>query len=151
MKKLLAILALCGIFLLTVGCRQSALNPKDLTPSPYSESISSVIEIRIKEAQIKADTEKITLTFENTTDEELTFGFEQELEIKLDGKWYAVPLNENSAWNEMAGMLAPNAAGEQIFALSGFYKEIVPGNYRIVKNFTGAKGAETAAVEFTIL
>lgn len=150
MKRILAVLTLCSLLLTVAGCSEAVLNEKDLMPSPYEESFSSAIAMKIEESDIKADTEKITLTFENTTDEEFTFGFEQQLEIKLGGKWYAVPLNDNSAWNSMAGILAPKGTSKQIFALSGFYKQIVPGDYRIVKVFNSQSGTQTASVEFTI-
>lgn len=149
MKRLLTALTFCVILLLTVGCGQSG-GTKEPTESRTDEKFSSAIEITIKETDVKTDTERINLIFTNTTDEEFIFGLDQQLEIKRGGEWHTVPLNENSAWNEIACILAPNGTGEQVFALNGFYKEIVPGDYRIIKEFSAPNGNQTACVEFTI-
>lgn len=151
-RRTLLVIFICMAAVLLTSCGFGLVyNPGKMEKSLYSDVIAnSDIMLSVKENNIQKDAENLTLIIANKTAKEYSYGYEQVLEVKINGVWYDVPLKEGAAWIELAVILGGNAVQEMKFQLQNFYEILSPGEYRIVKTFYGQEEKGIAAVEFSI-
>ncbi len=151
-RTLLIIFVCITAAVLLTACGSGLIyNSEKLEKSLYSGTITnSNILLSVKENNIQKNAEALTLIIANQTAKEYSYGYEQVLEVKINGVWYHVPLKEEAAWIELAVILGGNAVQEMNFELQNFYEVLSPGEYRIVKTFYGQEKKEIAAVEFSV-
>lgn len=151
-NKLIVFVCSCIVMLLCASCNvNTAYSPDQMKKSLYpNDMVNQNIIMSVKESSVHPETEQLTLIITNKTNKEYNYGYEQVLEIKLDGIWYDVPMKKDAAWIELAVILSGQATQDMQFQFKNFYENLCPGEYRIIKTFYGMDGKETAAVQFTI-
>ncbi len=148
MKRITALLLLISILVIALtGCRITL----QLDISPYDADIQdNRVSMTVKETDIKASTEMITLVIKNALGVGISFGHEQHFEKLIDGQWHVVPLNDKAFWTEEGILLEGRGMIEERFYLN-FYDNLSEGSYRVIKNFYMDDGSKiVASVEFNI-
>lgn len=76
-------------------------------------------------------------TIHNESVEEWRYGYGHALHVKLEGIWYAVPVVPGKTWSypAIALHLEPGKSVEETCGL-GLWGELLPGNYRLVKEIS---------------
>ena len=129
---------------------------KEVNTSNLDESIYDAVQqgteviLSVKEEKITQETETITLLYTNHSDQEYIYGAETHLEVKVDDKWYVVPLLEDVGWEDIAYILSPNDTREDTFYIKANYGQLDGGNYRIVKTLHADNGSIFSIAEFKI-
>lgn len=148
MKRFTALLLLISVLVIALtGCK----NTVAMNKSPYSADIQdNRVSMTVKETDIKASTDLITLVIRNALGVEISFGHEQHLEKLINGQWYVLPLNDKAVWTEEMVVLEGRGMIEENFYLT-FYDDLSKGEYRVIKSFYMDDGSKImASVEFNI-
>lgn len=133
MKKITYVCLFFMFIVLLTGCRTlQGVDINDLKESEYKEEDKEV-EISVEEENITSKTEQLTISFNNLSDYDYTYGKDLHLELQMEGKWYVVPTLENVAWEDIGYFLPSNETNELEFPLIDSYGELKKGNYLIVK------------------
>ena len=107
-----------------------------LTPSQYIESdfdTSGKVLFKTEHAVISKEMDSLTYTIANFSDEELEYGEEYTLDIKVGEQWYQVPFPEAYGWDSILHILPGGGISGDILNLSWMDFEFTDGDYRIVK------------------
>lgn len=147
------------IFLFLLGaCDSEAMEKATddvLVPSRNSQELPSTfqgISIEIKQDNHTGNITEILVLFKNTTDYEAAYESAFSIEKKADGKWYTIPFEAGTGFGDINYLLPPNATELQTYQLSSLQKEMTPGEYRFVKNFSiGIFREKTLAAEFNVI
>ncbi len=95
----------------------------------------------------------IAFTITNQSEQELVYGSQVFFEVMIDDVWYSMDdmlaENINIGWTSELRMQEPGSTVEDGFYIS-CYQPLLPGNYRIVKEFTLGNEEGYAACEFRI-
>ena len=148
MKRTMALLLLTSVLVIALtGCK----NTVAMNKSPYSADIQdNRVSMTVKETDIKASTDLITLVIKNALGVDIYFGHEPHLEKLIDDQWYVVPLNDKAGWTEEEVVLEGRGMIEEKFYLT-FYDDLSKGEYRVIKNIYMDDGSKImASVEFNI-
>ena len=105
------------------------------------------IVLEIDEATLSAT--GVTYTIHNHEDEKITYGMDYYIQVKDGDAWHDL---ENGAkdWPAVACSLDGNSSGTDAADWSGFYGELAPGTYRLVKPVVAPKQECLLACEFVI-
>lgn len=148
MKRTTALLLLISVLVIALtGCE----NTVAMNKSPYSADIQdNRVSMTVKETDIKASTDLITLVIKNALGVDIYFGHEQHLEKLINGQWHVLPLNDKAVWTEEMIVLEGRGMIEEKFYLT-FYDDLSKGEYRVIKSFYMDDGSKImASVEFNI-
>jgi hypothetical protein len=100
------------------------------------------------------DAASISLSFVNSGSDDFSFGDYYALEYQKDDNWYVLPYaaEEDIGFNDIAYELAAGQTVAWHTDFSGFYGELAPGHYRIIKDVMGDTDGEifSFAAEFEI-
>lgn len=156
------LLFLFVIMIALSGCSNSTswntdIMEKGLNSSEFS---NDKVSASIKENDMASDSQSIIILWENRTDSEFIYGQEPRLEVRIDTKWYIVPVKDGIAWTAIAIQLKPNSTNEYKEDLGLLYDNLIAGHYRYIKSFSeysedapapGLSGSQvTVCVEFNI-
>ncbi|MBR2240414.1 MAG: hypothetical protein IJ890_03400 [Clostridia bacterium] len=86
---------------------------------------------------IKSDTltsKGATFIIKNNSKEDYTYGAEYRIQVKKDGQWQDMELNQPIAWNSMAYSLNSRGQREINIDFTYGYGELSNGQYRLVKD-----------------
>jgi len=109
----------------------------NLSTSPYFASQQNEdIAFAVKESTVSADTNEITLIFENKSDIDYFYGTISYVEIESDGSWYSIPVKENVYWTMLGYPIPAQSSAEQVFPIHTYYDNLGTGKYRIVKKIS---------------
>lgn len=75
-----------------------------------------------------------TVVIENSTEEDVVFGWQFFLQIEVDGQWYRIPTPSNLGWTMEAWTVEAHGTFSRDADWSGIYGELPPGQYRFVIN-----------------
>ncbi|AYC28993.1 immunoglobulin-like domain-containing protein [Paenisporosarcina cavernae] len=135
---------------------QEPSEPKAGEPTSFT-TVNDVegVTMEVKKDSISAT--GVTIVFENTTDEEYTYGEDYWLEKKVNDKWTQLPILVEGNWgfNAIGYQLDPHDKKEWKISWNDFYGEMEPGDYRMVKSIlltfeAGGYDKSYLAAEFTI-
>lgn len=137
--------------LFTAGCGAAAQNgdQQHLKPSPYTEkSFEHVKGIRVymDQRNYSARSKEITLIIENDTDEGVTFGMDDTVEMERKGRWYVVPFRKDGAFLEIGQQMRPHQIVRKKLSLDLLNDQLEKGNYRVIKKI----GAQVFAAPFVL-
>ena len=74
-----------------------------------------------------------TFIIKNNSKENYTYGAEYKIQVKKDGQWYDIELDQPLAWNSMAYSLISREQREINIDFTYGYGELSKGQYRLVK------------------
>lgn len=139
MKKLIgAIIIMCviGMSLLQVFAEQNTIswNGMELKPSKYTEQDfdkSGDVEFYTEHTVYDKNIEKIAYIFENHTGLKAIYGYDDELEVFLNGQWYNIPLQR--CIDDVGISLSPNGKSGDLFYWNIEKYNLTKGKYRIIK------------------
>lgn len=147
MKKIISVFC---VIILTCTFTACGLNVSNLKKSAFDASKQSKdVIVSIKEKDIKSNTEKLTLSYNNTTDKEYTYGLGINLDIQLKGTWYEVPPKRGEVI-AIACILPPNKTQQEGLSIKDTFGKLKAGKYRIVKQFSSDGEALFSTAEFTV-
>jgi len=151
MKRYLYLLILITLILF-LGCTKIT----DWKPTEYEYvNNNDNIVMTVKEETVSPT--GLTVMIENKSDNEFIYGEYFQLEKKIKGKWYQVPvIIESYGFDDVGYPLAPGEAREWSVDWGWLYGGLDAGEYRIVKTITGSGGKGDnnqyiLAAEFKIL
>ena len=166
-KNAIWIAAVC-IMALLAGCSSSAAPSATPEPTPEATPAPSYDKAELmlsefsgaklgEDVLIHLSTEgpitgqgEITLTYENTTEQDFTYTALQRLEVLLDGEWYIVPDAQDFVTMQLFTVPAGSSV-DDTFRFEERYEPLEPGSFRIVKNFVAYDGVNSiSALEFNI-
>lgn len=154
MKRITALLCAAALIGALAGCEDrpappssppqspSVSPPAALKPSEYTDAdfdTSGDIVVRTEYDIYGADVPEVSYTIVNKTSDELVYGVQYSVEVKLDGKWHEIPFPENTAWNDIGIMLKPNGKNAHSFSFSELDYRMADGTYRLIKELGGKR------------
>ncbi len=111
-----------------------------LVPSEFNDTdfdTSGDIVMTTEHAVYGVDAPEIFYIITNNTDEEILYGPDYTVEIRLDGKWYRIEFPENTLWHDIGFILKPNGTNSGSFSFSQLDFTVTEGQYRLVKELGG--------------
>ena len=134
--KIFAILLSTGIIIFTL-CSCSGESSKTISTEETSEyneaSQSEDVTLSIENEVVTSETKILSLVYNNSSASSYTCGEIGTLERCIDNTWYEYPHLPNVAWNALAYEVSPNSLLKLPFSLDGYYEELQPGDYRLIK------------------
>ncbi len=133
MKKIYSIIIVLTMIIAMTGCntRDCSLTISDRKDSDFGQSED--IEFSTQHQVYGKDIERITCFLQNKTNKEIIYGEEYAIEKYQDGDWYQLQFPENTGWNDIAYILAPNSSSTVNINLSFLDYKFTDGTYRVVK------------------
>jgi len=102
--------------------------------SKYNETNqSNDVTLSLENEVVSAETKILPLVYNNSSASSYTCGEIGTLERRIDDVWYVYPQLPNVAWNALAYEVSPNSYYELPFTLDGYYEQLQPGDYRLIK------------------
>lgn len=148
-KKRVIIIVVSLLIIITIGVLIS-LKPNSNTPLGEKSNIEITNEDVL--LSIKQDTltsTGVTIILENTSDNDITYGSDYEIEKYENNAWYKIDVE--LYFTSRAFNLASNDSVELNLSWKSSYGKLKPGKYRIIKNYNYTKSTSLyTAVEFEI-
>ncbi|MBQ9106252.1 MAG: hypothetical protein IJY56_00010 [Clostridia bacterium] len=158
MKKCLRIAVILLSLLLFAGCSEKPADGSKIDEGSITEVEGLVF--RAEQEEYGGALSSLTLTVENNTGDEVTYGEAYTAQRFEDGEWKTVPFGKDGGWFiEIAYKLPDGESAEVVIDLAKQHSEALSdGRYRIIKNFylsaeraeDGSKVLATLAAEFTV-
>lgn len=132
-----------------------SVETNDWEPSTY-ETVNDLVGVIMVVKDGTVSPAGLTVTFENSSDKQCTYGEYFLLEKKINEKWFQVPtVIDNYGFNSIGYELAPGKNGEWKIDWDWLYGNLDTGEYRIVKDIldfrsTGDYDNYYLAAEFTV-
>lgn len=141
MKRHLFILSMILCMIILVACgEEPSENETDFSPSLHA----TVNDLPGVSMIVKEDTISplgLTVVFANESDEELLYGDEYFLEVKIANKWYEVTIQQDDYGFDAIGYgLQADDKAEMKIDWRWIYGELVAGEYHLIKSITESKG-----------
>ncbi|OKL35298.1 immunoglobulin-like domain-containing protein [Domibacillus mangrovi] len=134
MKKY--ILLLCVTLSLMASCQSNEEQLKEEASIQNLVSSKYGITLETEEEKYETSNSEIIVNIQNESDIPLTFGEEFAIEKNIDGTWYVVPFKEGMDLFDAVGKsLEPKSSTTQTLSLDRLENSLIPGEYRLVKNF----------------
>jgi hypothetical protein len=125
-------------------------------PTAY-ETVNNFAGVTMTVNKEAVSSTKLTLAFKNNSNSQCIYGDYFELEKKITGRWYQVPvtIDGNYGFNAVGYNLASGDASEKVVDWNWLYGSLDAGEYRIVKDISDFRGTGDydtyyLAAEFTI-
>jgi len=85
---------------------------------------------------VTPDIKNLTVILSNPTDNEVSYGVDYHLDIKIGDKWEKLPYTGPSYFYAVAYYLSPNSLSKTYVDIERHYGQLNPGLYRLVKEFS---------------
>lgn len=126
----------------------------DIVPQKNYSTSKDVSMRIVNQADLKAGVDSLVMEFENNSDHQKSFGDYYRIETQNNGRWKEVDydvLNDGkehlvTVFDAVAYLIEPHEKRQYVNYTSLYGKNLVPGNYRLVKCI----GNDTVYVEFQI-
>lgn len=157
MKKIFSVFILVFL-LLFASCSEKPADGSKIDEGSITEVEGLVF--KAEQEEYGGALSEITLTVENNTGDEVTYGEAYTAQRFEDGEWKTVPFGKDGGWFiEIAYLLPDGESAKVVIDLAKQHSEAFSeGRYRIIKDFylsaetasDGSKAKATLAAEFTI-
>jgi hypothetical protein len=120
-----------------------------LLPSEFSETdfdATGDVVLATEYETCGSNAPEVFYTIKNNTSNELMYGEDFAVEVLLEGKWYQVPFQKNTAWNTLGLVLKADETNTGSFAFSALDYTLKDGTYRLIKTI----GEKRYFAEFSI-
>lgn len=114
-----------------------------------SESVEGVT-LTLVAADMTRDNQTLTVNWENTGTETVTFGEPFGIERLVDGQWRSIGLREGVAFILPAYVLQPGEERVKSYHVSGHYGNLPNGEYRLVTDFDKGNNRCILRLPFTV-
>ena len=112
---------------------------EEITGEEYTEQIDELTGVKMIVSAVTAEGATVTCT--NSTDKEIVFGDDYELQVQKDGKWYQVKyMIDNAAFNAIGYSLLQDMSFDWDVNWTYFHGSLPPGHYRITKSALDFRG-----------
>ncbi len=133
--------------------QNGAFRPAFLYEAERDIPLLADVVMETSEESYGTDKSKIDFTIFNQSEQQLAYGSQVFFEVLIEDVWYSMDdmlaENVNIGWTSELRMQAPGSTVEDGFYIS-CYQPLLPGTYRLVKEFTIGEETGYAACEFRI-
>ena len=137
-----------------IGENTEETTPKAEPTTVFEEEVNTVKGVSMELVEVTPTSAKLTIL--NTTDMNIQYGADYDLQILLDGNWYSLSyIIDNAVFEAIGYMTQKNVPREVDIDWTIFHGVLEPGQYRIVKEVMDFRGTGdyteyNLAVEFMI-
>jgi hypothetical protein len=121
--------------------------------SSYSNTIeeNASFKLAAEQPEYGSDVTQIHYSIQNDSGDEAIFGVAYELDVHLDGTWYAVPFKgvngkTQPTWPAIAYIIPAHGDGPDMVIDLSTHEGIKPGEYRLIKEINLRSGEQTRII-----
>lgn len=108
--------------------------------------------ITLKDISVSDDSETVSFTVVNNTDEQWNYGTDYKVEKYVDNQWKELSFKPNIVFTSVSKIFPANSSEIIEHTLTSLSEPISAGKYRITKDFSDSEHKNTVSksIEFTI-